>query len=105
MTHILQALPGSPGVVALLVLIILAQGVMIFMLVLRNIKLSDDNTDITRDAIKGFESIIGSLQAIRSDLQVGDNSISEHVRDMERLIKETHREVVAHLQYLRDKSR
>ena len=98
-------LPEGLMIIILMAIIIVAQGVMIYLLMRRNISLADDNREITKDAIKGFESIIDSLNSIRSELQVSGNYMATNYRDMERTIKETHREIISHLQYLRDKSR
>lgn len=97
------------GLVLLLLLIIAALMIVVYLLASRNVRLVDDNREITRDAIKGFQDIIASLNAIREQLQVGDNALMGKLNDTEKKIHETlsrtQAEIVSHLQYLRDRSR
>ena len=97
------------GLVLLLLLIITALMIVVYLLASRNVRLVDDNREITRDAIKGFQAIIASLNAIREQLQVGDDALMGKLNDTEKNIHETlsrtQAEIVSHLQYLRDRSR
>jgi len=97
------------GLVLLLLLIITALMIVVYLLASRNVRLVDDNREITRAAIKGFQDIIASLNAIREQLQVDDNALMGKMNDTEKKIHETlsrtQAEIVSHLQYLRDRSR
>lgn len=71
--------------------------------------LSDDNREITKDAIKGFQDVIAALNAIREQLQIGNNALMGKIDDTQKRIHEkvmeTQNEILSHLQYLRDRSR
>lgn len=90
----------------------LALLVIIYLMAKRNVRLVDDNRDITRDAIRGFQDVINALNAIREQLQVGDNSLAGKINDTQKQIEatksqidDTHNKILEHLQYLRDRTR
>lgn len=100
------------GLIVVLLLIIITLLVVIYLMARRNIKLTDDNREITRDAIKGFKDVISALNAIREQLQLGDNALMGKINGTEDKVQEIHgklvdvqKEIVGHLQYLRDRSR
>lgn len=97
------------ALVAILLIVIAALLIVVWMMAARNIRLSDDNRQITRDAIKGFQDVIAALNAIREQLQAGDNALMGKMNDTHSHVTEKIRslreEILAHLQYLRDKSR
>lgn len=97
------------GLIGVLLIIIFLQFVAILMMARRNIRLVDDNRQVTSDSISGFKDVINALNAIREQLQIGDNTIMGKVDDTSRKVHdklvETQREILAHLQYLRDKAR
>ena len=97
------------GLVILLILIIFVLLFIIYLMAKRNVALVDDNRMITKDSINGFQHVIEALNAIREQLQVGDNSIMGKINDSEKKIHETlvdtQKEILAHLQYLRDRTR
>lgn len=97
------------GLVAVLLLLIITLLVIIYLMAARNIRLVDDNREITRDAIKGFQDVIAALNAIREQLQIGDNALMGKVNDTKKEIHdkliEAQKEIVGHLQYLRDRTR
>jgi len=97
------------GLVILLIVIIAILMVAIYLLARRNMSLSDDNREITKDAIKGFQDVIAALNAIREQLQIGNNALMGKIDDTQKRIHEkvmeTQNEILSHLQYLRDRSR
>lgn len=97
------------GLVILLILIIALLLLVIYLIARRNIQLTDDNREITKDAIRGFQGVIAALNAIREQLQLGDNALMGKVNDTENKIHATlvatQKEILAHLQYLRDRSK
>ena len=97
------------GLVILLILIIFVLLFIIYLMAKRNVALVDDNRMITKDSINGFQHVIEALNAIREQLQVGDNSIMGKINDTEAKIYDelvhTQDEIKQHLQYLRDKAR
>lgn len=97
------------GLVAVLLLIIIALLVAVYLIASRNIRLVDDNREITRDAIRGFQDVIAALNAVREQIQGSDNALMGKMNDdtkkiYEELVK-TQKEVLGHLQYLRDRAR
>lgn len=97
------------GLIIILLAIIAVLLFVIFQMARRNVNLSDQNREITRDAIKGFQDVISALNAIREQLQIGDNALMGKINDtytrVHEKLAETQRELVAHLQYLRDRTR
>ena len=95
--------------IIILIVIILALCFVIVQIARRNIRLTDDNREITKDSIKGFKDVIVALNAIREQLQIGDNAIMGKVDDTKNRIYskvvETQQEIVRHLQYLRDRTK
>lgn len=63
--------------------------------------------EVTRDSIKGFSDILAALNAIRSDIQQGDNALMGKVGDgqkgLNEKLEQIKDDVLAHLQYIRDK--
>lgn len=94
-------------------------GVLLFiisMMARRNVRLVEDNRQITTDSIKGFRDVIAALNATREHLQVFENAIMGKFNSNEAKIKErllevqgnlasAQKEILSHLQYLRDRSR
>lgn len=113
--HLFQTSFGIPaegvytGLVVLLIAFVAVLLVVIYVLSKRNVQLVEDNREITKDAIKGFQDVINALNLIREQLQQGDNALMGKINDSEKKIHErlieTQREIVSHLQYLRDRSR
>lgn len=97
------------GLIIVLLAVIAAMAVMIGMMAKRNMRLVDDNREITRDAITGFQNVIASLNAIREQVLISDNAIMNQVNNthdsLNTKLGEISREVVSHLQYLRDRSK
>lgn len=97
------------GLVAVLLLIIIALLVALYLVASRNIRLVDDNREITRDAIRGFQDVIAALNAVREQIQGSDNALMGKMNDVEKKIHEklvdTQKEILGHLQYLRDRAR
>ena len=97
------------GLVALLIAIIAILLVAIYLMARRNVRLVDDNREITKDAIKGFQDVIAALNAIREQVQLSDNALMGKIDDTQKRIhekfSETQKEVLSHLQYLRDRAR
>lgn len=64
---------------------------------------------VTREAIKGFQDILSALNAIRSDIQINDNSLMGKLNDtyqgLNERIDNVKREVTEHLQYIRDRTK
>jgi biopolymer transport protein ExbB/TolQ len=103
------------GLVAILILIILVLFAIIYMMAARNIRLSDDNRQITQDAINSLKDLLPALNAIREQVQEGDNALMGKMNDSERNNQESNQrlyekinklreEVISHLQYLRDRA-
>ena len=109
--HLFQTSFGIPaegvytGLVIVLIVLALSLLVVIYMLAKRNIRLVDDNRDITKDAIKGFQDVINALNAIREQLQIGDNALMGKMNDTQKQIDATHNKILEHLQYIRDRTR
>ena len=63
--------------------------------------------EVTLESIKGFSDILAALNAIRSDIQQGDNALMGKVGDSTKGLNERleniHDNVLAHLQYIRDR--
>lgn len=64
---------------------------------------------VTREAIKGFSDILAALNAIRSDIQIGDNSLMGKMNDtyqnLNERIENAKEHVLSHLQYIRDRTK
>lgn len=64
---------------------------------------------VTREAIKGFSDILAALNAIRSDIQINDNSLMGKMSDiyqgLNEKIENVKQEVTSHLQYIRDRTK
>ena len=104
------------GLVAILILIILVLFIIIYLMAARNIRLSDDNRQITQDAINSLKDLLPALNAIREQVQEGDNALMGKMNDVQRdnqsanqrlyeKVDALRQEVIHHLQYLRDRSR
>lgn len=109
--HFFQTLLSIPAegvfisLVVILILLVLVLLAIIYSMARRNIRLVDDNRDITRDAIKGFQDVINALNAIREQLQIGDNALMGKVNDTQKVLDDARKTIIEHLQYLRDRSR
>ena len=97
------------GLIVVLLCIIAALMIIVYLLATRNVRLVEDNREVTKDAIKGFQNVISALNAIREQLQIGDNAIMGKINDTQKQIDDkvlaAQREIIAHLQYLRDRTR
>ena len=104
------------GLVIILLVLIVILLVIIYYLAAHNVKLAEDNRHITSDAIKGFQDVISALNAIRLQIQEGDNALMGKINDKQRhdneastrlyeKINKVRDEITHHLQYLRDKSK
>lgn len=93
------------SLVVILILLAMVLLAIVYSMARRNIRLVDDNRDITRDAIKGFQDVINALNAIREQLQVGDNALMGKMNDTQKVLDDAHKTIIEHLQYLRDRIR
>lgn len=63
--------------------------------------------EVTRESIRGFSDILAALNAIRSDIQQGDNALMGKMGDGQKGLNEKleniKEDVLAHLQYIRDR--
>lgn len=60
---------------------------------------------VTREAIRGLSDVLAALNAIRSDIQINDNSLMGKMNDTYQSINERIEEVLNHLQYIRDRTK
>ena len=104
------------GLVIILILIILVLFVIIYLMAARNVRLSDDNRQITQDSINSLKDLLPALYSIRDMIQEGNNALMGKFNDVEKINTEANKrlyekvnnlreEVISHLQYLRDRSR